>query len=110
MLQYGGSLLAAAATPCLADLHQLMREQVGWPDSWGLDIFAETWTAGTCNLRLLNNQAPLSDLGLRHGAVLCCQRSRQDPQARNCHVQAPSAAAVSGPCPSCLLLRISFEI
>ncbi|KAK9844966.1 hypothetical protein WJX74_009116 [Apatococcus lobatus] len=79
-LQYGGSLLAAAATPGLADLHQLMREQVGWPDSWGLDVFAETWAAGSCSLRLLPNQASLADLGLRHGDVLCYQRTRQDPQ------------------------------
>ena len=82
LLQYSGSLLAATATPRLADLHQLMREQVGWPDSWGLDVFTEVWTAGSCSLRLLDSQASLPNLGLRHGDVLCYQRSRQNPQVR----------------------------
>ena len=63
-LQYSGSLLAATATPRLADLHQLMREQVGWPDSWGLDVFTEVWTAGSCNLRLLDSQASLPKPGI----------------------------------------------
>ncbi len=82
-MQYGGSLLAGATTPRLADLHQLMKDQVGWSDSWDLDVFLETQAAGAGSLQLLDNQASLAKLGLRHGDVLCYQRARASPQVLN---------------------------